>query len=286
MNRKLELMKEEYMKLHASEELKARVTETMNKQSNKHFALRRRTAGLAACIAVLLIVSLNVSQSLAATMADMPGMSGIVRVLTFGRYAVEDKGFHADIVTPHIEGLLDKELEDKLNNDFKEYADSVIAAFEKDVKELKEEFPDSEIHYGIDSGYEIRTDNDKILAIDVYLVNTVGSSSTTHKFYTIDKASGKLITLKSLFQDGADYVGVLNSYLVSEMKRQNEAGLNMFWVDDPDMGSFESIRQDQNFYINTDGRLVICFDKYEIAPGASGSPEFVIPEEVIQDIRK
>ncbi|QOX62425.1 DUF3298 and DUF4163 domain-containing protein [Anoxybacterium hadale] len=286
MKKKLEFMKEEYMRLNASEELKARVAETMNKQGNKHFTLRRRTAGLAACIAVLLIVSLNVSQSLAATMADMPGMSGIVRVLTFGRYAVEDKGFHADIVTPHIEGLLDKELEEKLNNDFKEYADSVIAAFEKDVKELKEEFPDSEIHYGIDSGYEIRTDNDKILAIDIYLVNTVGSSSTTHKFYTIDKASGKLITLKSLFKDGADYVSVLNSYLVGEMKRQNEADLNMFWVDDPEMGSFESIRQDQNFYINEDGLLVICFDKYEIAPGASGSPEFVIPEDIIRDIRK
>jgi hypothetical protein len=117
-------------------------------------------------------------------------------------------------------------------------------------------------------------------------VNTVGSSSTTHKFYTIDKASGKLITLKSLFKEDADYVSVLNRYLIDEMKRQNDAGLNMFWVDDPDMESFESIREDQNFFINQDGQLVICFDKYEIAPGASGSPEFIIPEEVIQEIRK
>ncbi|MDF2657131.1 MAG: hypothetical protein K0R19_3605 [Bacillota bacterium] len=286
MNKKLEQMKDDYMKINASEELKARVEETMRTHKSKQNAISRKTAGLAACVAVLLIVSLNVSQSLAVTMADMPGMSGIVRVLTFGRYAVEDKGFHADIVTPRIEGLLDKELEDKLNKDFKEYADSVIAAFEKDVKELKEEFPDSEVHYGIDSGYEIRTDNDKILAIDVYLVNTVGSSSTTHKFYTIDKASGKLITLKSLFKEDADYVSVLNRYLIDEMKRQNDAGLNMFWVDDPDMESFESIREDQNFFINQDGQLVICFDKYEIAPGASGSPEFIIPEEVIQEIRK
>ena len=117
-------------------------------------------------------------------------------------------------------------------------------------------------------------------------MNTVGSSSTTHKFYTIDKASGKLITLKSLFKDGTDYVSVLNRYLRAEMKRQNDTDLNMFWIDDPDMESFETIREDQNFFINQDGKLVICFDKYEIAPGASGSPEFVIPEDVIHDIRK
>ena len=61
----------------------------------------------------------------------------------------------------------------------------------------------------------------------------------------------------------------------------------MFWVEDDEFTEgFKSIKQDQNFYINSDGNLVICFDKYEVAAGAQGSPEFVIPHKVIKNILK
>ena len=49
---------------------------------------------------------------------------------------------------------------------------------------------------------------------------------------------------------------------------------------------FKEISKDQKFFINDDGNIVICFDKYEIAPGATGSPEFVIPNDVVKDILK
>ena len=60
----------------------------------------------------------------------------------------------------------------------------------------------------------------------------------------------------------------------------------MFWVDDDVFEGFEKIADDQNFYINNEGNIVICFDKYEVAAGAQGSPEFVIPEDVVADILK
>ena len=77
---------------------------------------------------------------------------------------MEDIKLH--IETPKIEGLLDKELEDKINKDFKDNANALILAFESDMKELKEQFPDEEVNLGIDSGYIVRTDNESILAID------------------------------------------------------------------------------------------------------------------------
>ena len=52
------------------------------------------------------------------------------------------------------------------------------------------------------------------------------------------------------------------------------------------LDGFDKIAEDQNFYINDDGNIVICFDKYEVAAGAQGSPEFVIPEKVVADILK
>ena len=154
------------------------------------------------------------------------------------------------------------------------------------MKNLKEQFPGKEVNLGINSGYIVKTDNESILSIDVYMVNTVGSSSTKHKFYTIDKKTKALLTLSSPFKKDSNYIMTLSEYIKAEMKRQNQSGKNTFWIDDPKLGSFESIKENQNFYINNDGSIVICFDKYEIAPGSSGSPEFVIPKEVTMDIIK
>ena len=44
-----------------------------------------------------------------------------------------------------------------------------------------------------------------------------------------------------------------------------------------EMGGFSGVSEDQRFYINEDGNAVIVFEKYEIAPGASGTLEFEIP---------
>ena len=40
---------------------------------------------------------------------------------------------------------------------------------------------------------------------------------------------------------------------------------------------FESIEEDQDFYINEAGNPVLIFEKYEIAPGYMGQPEFEVP---------
>jgi len=53
------------------------------------------------------------------------------------------------------------------------------------------------------------------------------------------------------------------------------------WADDK---CFKSISEEQNFYINDKGKLVIVFDEYEVAPGSMGCVEFVIPTSVIEAI--
>ena len=40
------------------------------------------------------------------------------------------------------------------------------------------------------------------------------------------------------------------------------------------------INQDRIFYINQDKKIVIKFQKYEIAAGAAGPVEFVIPQNI------
>lgn len=251
----------------------------------------KKIAYSAAGAAAAFVLVFNCAPTLSRAASEVPILGAAVRVVTLGRFEVQEGGYEAKVVTPKIEGLLDKELEDKLNRDFKENAEAVIAAFEKDVKELKEEFGEEEtIHMGVESDYTIRTDNDDILAIDCYIFNVAGSSYTKHSFYNIDKKSGTLITLDSLFKDGADYITPISDYIASEMKRQNDTGENqaMYWIgkDESGVEGFEKIKPDQGFYINSDGEIVICFDKYDVAPGAMGCPEFVIPGSVLADILK
>ena len=62
----------------------------------------------------------------------------------------------------------------------------------------------------------------------------------------------------------------------------------IYWADkDLDLGfGFEQIKEDQNFQLNEQGQLVICFDEYEVAPGYMGLVEFAVEDEAIADILK
>lgn len=278
----MDSLKKDYEKIKASKELRERIEKTMKKEKMKNRV--KLSGSIAAGIIALGIISVNVSPELAYAMSDIPVIGQAVRVVTFDRYVHNDNGYSADVSTPKIEGITDKKLEEKLNREFKKNAKTIIEKYEKDLKELKDEFGEDTVHMGVNSDYIVKTDNDNILAIDVYILNTAGSSSTVHSFYTIDKKSGKLLTLKGLFKKDADYVKVLSDYIKQEMKRENDENDGLFELNGE--WAFKSIKKDQNFYINNDGLLVICFDKYEVAAGAQGSPEFVIPNEVIKDILK
>jgi hypothetical protein len=45
---------------------------------------------------------------------------------------------------------------------------------------------------------------------------------------------------------------------------------------------FQGINKNTAFYVDTDGKVVIVFDKYSIAPGSSGTPEFKINARILK----
>ena len=45
-------------------------------------------------------------------------------------------------------------------------------------------------------------------------------------------------------------------------------------------------RSNYGYYINEFGELVIAFNKYDVAPGAMGAPEFTIPMGVLTEMDK
>lgn len=288
-NRNLEQLKQDHINTQIPEELDFLVRKAIKngrknmKRKNNIKRIKVTSASVAASI-VLLTAGVNSSPVLASTLSKVPVVGGIVKVLTFREYKIDEDTYNADIKVPEVQGLENKELENSLNEKYLNEGKELYDAFMKDMKDLEK---DGAGHLGIDHGYEIKTDTDKILSIGRFVVNTAASSSTTIKYDTIDKEKQILITLPSLFKDNT-YVDIISENIKSQMKEQMKSDENkVYWVENLDkelVDPFEKISNDQSFYITSEGKLVISFDKYEVAPGYMGNPEFIIPTEAISDI--
>ena len=95
-----------------------------------------------------------------------------------------------------------------------------------------------------------------------------------------------MINLSGIFKEGVNYIDPISDSIKEQMQERMDADENLYyWLHDEieDM-NFKSITEDATFYINDAGKLVIVFDKYEVAPGYMGICEFEIPTEVIQDL--
>ena len=291
MNEKLEILRRNYMEIAIPSELDFVVGEAlqkmgMSKMMRKNRFKKTKIAATAAVAAfALLIAGVNTSPVFAAALTKVPVIGSVVKVLTFREYAVNDGTFNSNIEVPAIQGLENKGLESSLNGKYLEEGKKLYEQFNAEMEELK---ANGGGHLGVDSGYEVKTDSEDILSIGRYTVNTVGSSSTTMKYDTIDKKNGILITLPSLFKDDS-YVDRISENVKSQMLEQNKAdGDKLYWVagieEVSSMELFDKISKEQSFYINPEGKLVISFDKYEVAPGYMGVVAFVIPTEVLSDI--
>ncbi len=275
----------EYENIEIPDELEFLVRTTIKEQEKK---MKRKNiinkSVIAAAVAgVVFVGSINLSSEISYALSEVPVLGSIVRVLTFKTFELKDNNFDAELKTPAIEGL-DSNLEAMLNQKYLDENQKLYDDFMKEIDELKKADME-EAHMGIASGYEVKTDTDKLLVIGRYVVNTAGSSSTTIQYDTIDKQNKILITLPSLFKDEA-YIDIISENIKAQMKEQMKDENKVYWLEDEMMGdeNFSKIDKNQSFYITKDNQLVIAFDKYEVAPGYMGNPEFIIPSELLKDV--
>lgn len=285
MEKRMEEWKKDYDNIPIPDELDFIVQRAL-RQKPRRRKTTKWVAGVAAT-AVIFIGGLNVNETFAKTMAEVPIIGNLVKVLTFVEFKVDEETYNADIKAPAIHNLKNKGLQSTLNEKYLEESKALYEQFKADIEELKAADGG---HLGVDSGYEIKTDTDRLLSIGRYVVNTVGSSSTTYQFDTIDKQKGLLITLPSLFQNDA-YINVISEEIKRQMLSQMEKDTSIiYWVDNPNkqeedlFDPFEKIKANQSFYITKYNKLVIVFNKYEVAPGYMGVVEFTIPSEILTDI--
>ena len=284
----LEALRSQYESINAPCELERRLEKIMaehEKQKPKRTALRwtLRFAYSIAAAALALTVAANVSASAASTLSNIPVIGGFVKVVTFREYTHATPTTEANIKTPHVTGLGDPQLEKSLNDKFDKYAGELIARYESDVAAMG---VSSGAHEAVESSYEVPINNERQLTVAVYTVIAMGDAQQLNTYYTIDKRTGKLLTLRDLFKSSADYVTPVSAEILSQMKAQMKADPGRtYFIDDSDGPEyFRKIAGNQQFYIDKDGRLVISFDESTVAISAMGPVSFVIPTEKISRI--
>lgn len=280
MNR-LEELKKEYEKIEIPDELNIVVTRSIKERKKK---MKKNVLVSAAASILVFVGLLNVSPGFAAALEEIPVVKNIVKVLVVKEYKVDEPTFDADIKVPAIEGLEDQGLQSALNEKYLDENKELYEKFIKDINEIKEKGGGN---LGLDSGFIVKTDTDEIFSIGRYVVESAGSSKETINYDTIDRKKEVLITLPSLFKDET-YIDIITSNINEQMESLNKElvaeGNNPSYYllgDEDSVG--EKIDKEQNYYINSDNKLVIAFQEYEVAAGYLGTVEFEIPTEILQE---
>lgn len=225
-----------------------------------------------------LIFLINVTPVLSSALSEIPVVGHFVKVMLVKNWYVHEDTIELNLSTPKLDGIGNKALETALNEKYYQENKALHDTFMEDMTAIKDEGG----HMGLISDYFIVTDTERVFSIGRYTVNIVGSSSTTIKYDTVDPKEGIFISLKSLFKDDA-YIEVITKEINKQMKEQMAADPDKIYWTEEEL-ALKAIDPEQTFYITKEGKLVISFDKYHVAPGYMGVCEFTIPHEVLADI--
>lgn len=274
MNKKFEKAKREYLNTPIPDELEKRTAKLIKKHRN--FKRMSYNALLIAASILLLITSVNISPAAASTLSDIPFLNKIIKVVTIAEWKETKENSQLEIKTPKISGLENEALSQTINQKYMQESKELYTKFQQETENTQE-------HYSLDSSYIVKTDDNLLLSIGRYITETKASAAETVHYDTIDKQNEILLTLPSLFKDDS-YIDSISTHILKEMEQQINAETGSYFIknqNDPD--GFEKIDKYQNFYINQQRQLVICFNEYEVAPGYMGTIEFPIPTPLIKD---
>ena len=265
--------------LKVPDNVKYRVDETLSKLPKKEYKakLLPKMMSAAACVAVLGVVVLpNVSSAYAQAMEKIPVISDIVKIVTIRNYFYSDANHEMNINVPKIEGE-NSEAADYINKSVEELTKILADRFDKDLEEIGEEG-----HSSVYVDYDVVTNTPKWFTLKIQVFEAAGSSNTYYKYYHIDKENGKIVRLGDIVDNDKFYTAC-----EEEIKKQMRAKMAedenlIYWVDDTTFGDdIIKLDAEHNFYLEENGDIVFTFDKYEVAPGYMGTPEFTVEKKLV-----
>ena len=270
-------------KVKAPDNFSKIIDETLNglednyRGANKKTAFRITFKFASAMTVLVLLILPNISNDISYAMQGIPVVGNIVKAITIRRYFEKEGKSELDIEIPVIED------EDKtsqiVNDDVNELTQRII--------DMYNEEKDPENHLSVKLESEVLENSEDWFTLKLELSEVRAGSNIRYKIYHVDKKKDKIITLAELFVSD-DFKESINNEIKKQMlSRMTEDESVVYWVNNKiEDWNFKTIEENQEFYFSEDGNIVIVFDKYEVAPGAMGAPEFEIDKEIYTEFLK
>lgn len=262
--------------------------EAKEKKQKKQFSFKKWGC-MAAVVVIAFIGMVNTSSTIAFAMYQVPIIGDFARLVTFRQYEYEDEYTQFDIQIPNVENTGNEQLEKRINAEIEKKMSEVIEKGQKEAQEYKELYlknGGTEEEFGkaqIQASYEKKYSDNKILSFVIYsydITQGMANGEQTATFYNIDLQTGNNFKISDFL--GENYKEIANKSILKQMEERMKIDEQQiyfgFTQEEKEMGleGFQSIEENQEFYINEKGNVVIVFDKYEIAPGYMGMPKFEI----------
>lgn len=149
----------------------------------------------------------------------------------------------------------------------------------KEAQNFLDDFELDESNFVADASYEVKKNTSNTVSILVKYYKYSGGAHGYYEYvpYNIDLRNGNNVTLKDIFKEDKDYKTTINKEIENQIKELGKKEKDLDKIYD-----FYGIKENQKFYLE-DGKIVVYFDLYDIAPYAAGVPEFPIVVENIKN---
>lgn len=271
--------KQDYEAIKVPKDLDAHVNQAIEQgQSKKGFSMNKGWTLILSSFACFLVM-MNLSPVFAQTISDLPWIGNFLRIFTFKHIEMEDELTYINADIPALYDTGNNELERQINTEVYQIITDQIEECKIRAVEDWEAYlktggdPEMDRKFDFYADYAIKYDCGSILSFVIKIEKASASVQHLNYYYNLNTETGEFLQLKEIAGD--DYIEKINQNIMIQIdQREKENEDNLYFEED--LG-FSTIDENQNFYINEQGQLVIVFERYEIAPGYMGEQEFVMP---------
>jgi len=239
-------------------------------------------AGAAAAVLALSILLPNLNAQTAYAMEQIPVLGAYFQAVTIREYTetadADDGNYEISVEEPALVAV-DEEgsaAYEEANEQINAWTEEQVASFKEAAAESFGTTPSS-----LEVDYAIVGNTDRYYSIRLYALMTSADGYVLNKYVVYDMQNKTMVTLADLFSDDS-YVDTISEEIKEQMRaRMKEDSSLSYWIDSEDpVDDFTKISEDQDFYINEEDELVICFNEGDVAPSYMGAVEFVMPSSV------
>lgn len=184
-----------------------------------------------------------------------------------------------DLQVPVIKGWSNQKAQQAVNARFLKDIRKFQQEMEKDAEEAYVDAQENGYfsgQYAAESRSKVLYNKDGLLGISIMYYQYLGGAHgmSYQDTFNIDLKTGKILTLKDIFQPGFNYKKLINREIRKQIAQEPERYFTGKY-------GFSTISDNQSFILK-DNNLIIYFGIYEIGPYAIGIPEFKIPLAKLQ----